>query len=600
VRKFLLALLLLASPAHAWDVGKFDPGDPAASGFVLSWSDEFSSISTIDINQTRANGFKWYYCIFDSAGCGAPPAGMFTIVTEGGETFLRINSTWDTTEALTSGRSSNRGSEFVGASFSGGWFVEYETRFDPTKVMVPYNPNNEACYTVPPAQYIWNASPIYSATYDGVTQKITFTFPNDYLLIANQGLQITGVTPDGYNGWYNVVTAGTGTVTVDKTSDPGTFVNNGEGRINGWGRGAPYDGFGNSRGCTCFPGSQTQGCSGWPGIWSQSTTWVTLGYQKPGAIGEYPQYAENDILEYAYHNWYGSDRMMLMAILDWYGAFGVASPSAAIQSITFDNGTSTITYDSTAQIPPPKIGDTIYLSDVYTYATFYGYIEGNTLTVTEMIQGVIKPRDDWKSQIFESGISVNPLTTVFQQLSGTTGGVGTYLLNGNPQTIGSIGSPAFIVHRNILYDGQHTVTDVDGTTVKIAFDAHPGNFGTGRIATAPTCPSRDGEGHCRRAGNHASRIAYAPVGTNWNNWTKVGQLWVPGDASNGKHGFIETYINGVPVTRADWVTDVTEGGNPTIPHVLGVMDRVSMYLHLEAGAGYPIDVNYVRVWQRPQ
>jgi hypothetical protein len=291
-----------------------------------------------------------------------------------------------------------------------------------------------------------------------------------------------------------------------------------------------------------------------------------------------------------------------MGILDWYGDFGKDAPSSSISDISWNAGTATLTYPADAQIPPAKVGDTIYLSDVYTYATFYGYLEGTTLTVTSMVDGVIVPRDDWVGQIFGGGISVNSLAQpgVSAQISGTPGGVGVYQTNGNAQTVGSALNPVLITHRNILYDGQHTVTSANGTTLQFAAATYPGSFGQGNIATAPTCPAGGQYQFCRRLGNHPSRIAYAPVGTDWRNWTKVSQLWVPGDKTNGKHGFIETYINGVPVTRIDWITDVTEGGHPTIPHVYAVQDRVNMYLHLEAGAGYPIDVNYVRVWQRPQ
>lgn len=52
--------------------------------------------------------------------------------------------------------------------------------------------------------------------------------------------------------------------------------------------------------------------------------------------------------------------------------------------------------------------------------TFIGSIAGTTLTVTEIIRGQILP----DARLFGVGVAAG--TTVVQQLSGTTGGVGTY------------------------------------------------------------------------------------------------------------------------------------------------------------------------------
>lgn len=67
----------------------------------------------------------------------------------------------------------------------------------------------------------------------------------------------------------------------------------------------------------------------------------------------------------------------------------------------------------------------------YIDAVFTGSIAGNVLTITAVAQGSLSPG----SIIYGVGLAAN--TIVLAQTSGTPGGIGTYSITPNPQTISS-------------------------------------------------------------------------------------------------------------------------------------------------------------------
>src|ERR1700720_4049275 len=80
----LLLVSVTASSSRAAPApGAFDPANPAASGYALVFDDEFNSASTIDVNNTKAPGFKWYPGNFFG---GATPASYIQV--SGGELQL--------------------------------------------------------------------------------------------------------------------------------------------------------------------------------------------------------------------------------------------------------------------------------------------------------------------------------------------------------------------------------------------------------------------------------------------------------------------------------------------------------------------------------
>lgn len=75
------------------------------------------------------------------------------------------------------------------------------------------------------------------------------------------------------------------------------------------------------------------------------------------------------------------------------------------------------------------------LTTVSAKTKFMGYISGTTLTVTSVISGTVIPTVRWEASGILSGTLIQG-----PQLTGTTGGVGTYAVN-RSQTLFSSGSP---------------------------------------------------------------------------------------------------------------------------------------------------------------
>lgn len=69
--------------------------------------------------------------------------------------------------------------------------------------------------------------------------------------------------------------------------------------------------------------------------------------------------------------------------------------------------------------------------DSYADALFTGSIAGNVLTVSAVSFGELGPG----SPVFGVGVAAN--TAIVSQLSGPTGGTGTYSISGSPQTVAS-------------------------------------------------------------------------------------------------------------------------------------------------------------------
>jgi hypothetical protein len=75
------ALCAMAAPACA---SPFNPSNPAASGYALTFNGTFGGPNGIDINGTRAPGYNWYY-----AETGAIPAGDVSVDSNG---ILTLNA----------------------------------------------------------------------------------------------------------------------------------------------------------------------------------------------------------------------------------------------------------------------------------------------------------------------------------------------------------------------------------------------------------------------------------------------------------------------------------------------------------------------------
>jgi CARDB len=91
------SLTLPFSPNNPNIVSSFDPNNPAGSGLNLVWHDEFTSLSTIDCNNTKADGFNWYIDRFDWG-----VASNFCSTYSLGPNGLTINPNGDGGPTLTS------------------------------------------------------------------------------------------------------------------------------------------------------------------------------------------------------------------------------------------------------------------------------------------------------------------------------------------------------------------------------------------------------------------------------------------------------------------------------------------------------------------
>ena len=96
----------------------FNANDPTASGYALSFSDDFTNPNTIDVNNTKAGGFKWYM--------GGIPASAVSFQFDGLHMTRQIGTAEPTFGSAPL--------PLVGQMFGGGGYFEANLWFDPSKV----------------------------------------------------------------------------------------------------------------------------------------------------------------------------------------------------------------------------------------------------------------------------------------------------------------------------------------------------------------------------------------------------------------------------------------------------------------------------------
>ena|ERR1017187_2850617 len=105
----------------------FDATNPAATGYVPTFDDEFNSLSTIDINNTKVPGFKWY--VQYPFGSAHALAGDFS-VTSGVLTITPTTANMGITTVVKDGAGGVRGQVF-----GQGYYAEARIAFDNTQVI---------------------------------------------------------------------------------------------------------------------------------------------------------------------------------------------------------------------------------------------------------------------------------------------------------------------------------------------------------------------------------------------------------------------------------------------------------------------------------
>ena len=122
-------------------------------------------------------------------------------------------------------------------------------------------------------------------------------------------------------------------------------------------------------------------------------------------------------------------------------------------------------------------GNTLTLSTVDAASSFTGVVSGTTLTASS-VTGTIGLNQ------FINGTNVLPYTQIIEQLTGTTGGAGTYKLNIS-QTVGS--TAITTIASGVLYIGAVvTGTGISAGTAVTAFGTGTGGVGTYTVDTTPT------------------------------------------------------------------------------------------------------------------
>jgi hypothetical protein len=150
---FLLSFLLTVisiTPGMA-----FDPNNPAGSGYILTFSDNFTNRNTIDLNYTNKPGFNWYPTLFPAFGSGK--TANFTVGSSCDSAnvclpALTISPTIYTANYnLATATGGPAPSYYVGTTFSGGAYYAVKLKFNPAAVWSSSGrnvgcPNGGACW----------------------------------------------------------------------------------------------------------------------------------------------------------------------------------------------------------------------------------------------------------------------------------------------------------------------------------------------------------------------------------------------------------------------------------------------------------------------
>ena len=106
----------------------FDPSNPSTSGYQIVFDEEFNSVSTIDVKDTRKPGHKWYTSHF--FGAPTTPSSAYSATVE----FLTLTQHNSYNGSLgTAGPAKNK-QGFVGQAWGGGAYFEASFKFDPAQV----------------------------------------------------------------------------------------------------------------------------------------------------------------------------------------------------------------------------------------------------------------------------------------------------------------------------------------------------------------------------------------------------------------------------------------------------------------------------------
>lgn len=107
---------------------EFDPEKPFASGYQIVFDDEFTSLSTIDVKDTRQPGFNWYTGHF--FGYPSLPSDAFNVT----ENQLILSWSKCSNMGLCTAVPAKNKNGFVGRAWGGGAYFEARFKFNPQQV----------------------------------------------------------------------------------------------------------------------------------------------------------------------------------------------------------------------------------------------------------------------------------------------------------------------------------------------------------------------------------------------------------------------------------------------------------------------------------
>jgi hypothetical protein len=116
----------------------------------------------------------------------------------------------------------------------------------------------------------------------------------------------------------------------------------------------------------------------------------------------------------------------------------------------------------------------------------------------------------------------------------------------------------------------------------------------------PGCRAGGGtSGYCDVA-NDGTLAVTVPRGTDWRQFHVVGQLWVSGQMTGDKRGFVQFYFDGKPSSdRVLWRDAPMQGPPPAGETAFSILDSDHLVVYIGSPAHTPLKVDWVRIWQLP-
>ncbi|HTR42586.1 MAG TPA: family 16 glycosylhydrolase [Pseudomonadales bacterium] len=97
----------------------------------------------------------------------------------------------------------------------------------------------------------------------------------------------------------------------------------------------------------------------------------------------------------------------------------------------------------------------------------------------------------------------------------------------------------------------------------------------------------------RKPKNHQNKNNYTPLSVDWNQWHVLGCLWAPGN--------ISWYLDNARLQTVHYSTNYTgidPDVNASTNNLYSIMDSQNNLVILGSSKGWPLYVDYVRIWQK--